>query len=70
MTVTDSAGNQLARVDADADGGYEVHDLPDRFVTVVAAARGAAPAASRVSVPNGRSGHDFVLVPLSEPAAR
>ncbi|GAB2685282.1 hypothetical protein GCM10027271_54790 [Saccharopolyspora gloriosae] len=70
VTVTDSAGNQLARVDADADGGYEVHDLPDRFVTVVAAARGAAPAASRVSVPNGRSGHDFVLVPLSEPAAR
>ena len=29
VTVTDSAGNQLARVDADTDGGYEVHDLPD-----------------------------------------
>ncbi|MFR9728916.1 carboxypeptidase regulatory-like domain-containing protein [Saccharopolyspora sp. MS10] len=61
VTVTDSAGNQLARVEVDPRGAYEVHDLPDRFVTVVASAPGAAPAASRVSVPNGRSEHDFVL---------
>lgn len=68
VTVTDSAGEQIARVDADADGGYEVHDLPDRFVTVVASAPGAVPAAGRVSVPRGRkSGYDFVL-PAAEPA--
>ncbi|MCA1190559.1 ABC transporter permease [Saccharopolyspora sp. 6V] len=70
VTVTDAAGNQLARVDADVEGWYEVHDLPDRFVTVVAAAPGAAPAASRVSVPAGRSEHDFALTPTASGARR
>lgn len=62
VTVTDAAGMQLARVLTDGGGGYEVHDLPTQYVTVVVSASGMRPAVDRVSVRPGRiSGYDFVL---------
>ncbi|GAB2749265.1 hypothetical protein GCM10027174_24560 [Salinifilum aidingensis] len=71
VTVTDSSGAQLARVTSDADGTYEVHDLPDQHVTVVVAAQGMRPLADRVAVRPGRTaGYDFALQPAGKAAAQ
>ncbi|SFS78675.1 carboxypeptidase regulatory-like domain-containing protein [Saccharopolyspora flava] len=62
LTMTDQSGQQLARVVASTGGEYEVHDLPEGFVTVVVSAQGREPAVDRVAVRSGRVGdRDFAL---------
>ncbi|MHA6799400.1 carboxypeptidase regulatory-like domain-containing protein [Bounagaea algeriensis] len=71
ITITDGSGAQLARVTSDADGSYEVHDLPEQHVTVVVAAQGMRPLADRIAVRPGRTtGYDFALQPAAKAAAR
>ncbi len=67
VTVTDSTGGQLAHLVTSNTGGYEVHDLPNQYVTVVVSATGMRPAVDRVAVRPGRiAGYDFVLEPEAD----
>lgn len=62
LTITDQSGLQLARLVASPAGEYEVHDLPEGFVTVVVSASGRRPAVDRVRIRSGRGeGQDFEL---------
>lgn len=47
VTVTDTAGRQLAHVSTSADGRYAVREVREQYVTVVASLRGYLPPSSR-----------------------
>lgn len=54
VTIADASGNQMDRVRTSPQGEYSVQELPEQYVTVVAAARGCMPAVERVSVHAGK----------------
>ncbi|MEB3369912.1 carboxypeptidase regulatory-like domain-containing protein [Saccharopolyspora mangrovi] len=70
LTITDQSGMQLARLVASTSGEYEVHDLPEGFVTVVVSAPGRRPAVDRVAVRSGRGRDQDFALPSERVAAR